>query len=92
MLFKDLKKVLADEIKEVVITDNGLPILTLKLEQKVGAEALLDRVFETRLSELDNFEVVAVYANNDAFSVEFKATEAVMAAVHGIEAIRSLSL
>ena len=91
MLFKELKKVLASDIKEVTVTDSGLPVLTLHLEHKSGIEALVEKIFDSELPQLDNFPVEAIYSINGGFSVEFKATEEVMIAIHTIQAVRSLS-
>ena len=90
MLFKELKKVLADDIKEITVTDSGLPVLTLHIERKSGAEALVEKIFNSELPQLDNFPVEAVYSVDGGFSVEFKATEEVMIAIHTIQAIRSI--
>ena len=73
MKYKDLKQVLADKVLEVVLTKDSLPTVHYKVDRGSNEKKLLDAIFENDpISELDDFDVIAVYSTEHGFTLEFE--------------------
>ncbi len=72
MLYKEIKKVLADPIVEITLTKEALPTSRYKINFS-AEEKLVDAVnMVDRLSVLDDYEVISVYSVKGGFAIEFE--------------------
>ena len=73
MLYRDLKPILADSVVEVTLTKDSIPVSNYKILGDPVERRLLDEIFENDpISDLKDFNVIAIYNVKGGFALEFE--------------------